>query len=408
MGILEDYMRQQAEAQAQAQAQAKRDAILAMGMSLLGTRKGREMEGLSRAGLLGLGVARNTNVPQGPSLRDMLAMQQFQTQEQERAAAQAEQQAMRGAATASVVGGSPEMGPPTPAGGMQPATPGRFDPQQYAQRLYQMGRVNEAMAVEKQYAKPPKKLKDTRTLMQGGKRVTVNFYDDGTQEVLPFDPDAEKLHFADAGGTAGVGLDPFTGKPVSAGITKTMTPGERDSSARGWAGINLQKESAQRAEAAAAQPPKPEKPTDPQLAARGFLGRMTQAGAILDKLEDAGYTPSYGSSYVEGMKQIPMIGGTVGGLINRGANAVEPRMGLYNQAQRDWVRAKLRKESGAVIGKEEEEAEIRTYFPQAGDPPALITQKRAARKAAERAMATQGRVGADVEDDDPLGLRGGR
>jgi hypothetical protein len=49
------------------------------------------------------------------------------------------------------------------------------------------------------------------------------------------------------------------------------------------------------------------------------------------------------------------------------------------QAQRDWVRAKLRKESGAAIGKDEMENEILTYFPQIGDDPGTIEQKRLAR-----------------------------
>lgn len=49
------------------------------------------------------------------------------------------------------------------------------------------------------------------------------------------------------------------------------------------------------------------------------------------------------------------------------------------QAQRDWVRAKLRKESGAAIGKDEMENEILTYFPQIGDDADTIEQKRLAR-----------------------------
>ena len=58
---------------------------------------------------------------------------------------------------------------------------------------------------------------------------------------------------------------------------------------------------------------------------------------------------------------------------------------LY-QAQRDWVRAKLRKESGAVIGEEEMAEEIRTYFPQPGENAELRKQKQKARKEAERQM----------------------
>lgn len=75
-------------------------------------------------------------------------------------------------------------------------------------------------------------LKEQKTLMQNGKRVVVNYYKDGTAEVQPYDPDVEKLHFADTGGAAGVGIDPFTGKQVSTGVRKTMTPGEMATNAR--------------------------------------------------------------------------------------------------------------------------------------------------------------------------------
>ena len=60
---------------------------------------------------------------------------------------------------------------------------------------------------------------------------------------------------------------------------------------------------------------------------------------------------------------------------------------LYKQAAENWVRANLRKESGAVIGEEEMAAEVANYFPTAFDPPAVVAQKAEFRKAAEDAMA---------------------
>jgi hypothetical protein len=57
------------------------------------------------------------------------------------------------------------------------------------------------------------------------------------------------------------------------------------------------------------------------------------------------------------------------------------------QAQRDWVRAKLRKESGAAIGVDEMNQEISTYFPQIGDSAEVIAQKKLARE-----QATQGLI----------------
>jgi hypothetical protein len=69
----------------------------------------------------------------------------------------------------------------------------------------------------------------------------------------------------------------------------------------------------------------------------------------------------------------------------------------YRQAQEDWVRAKLRKESGAVIGEEEMKREIMTYFPQPGDKPEVIEQKAGARKVAMEAMKTSaGKAGKNL------------
>jgi hypothetical protein len=60
----------------------------------------------------------------------------------------------------------------------------------------------------------------------------------------------------------------------------------------------------------------------------------------------------------------------------------------YRQAQENWVRANLRKESGAVIGAEEMDAEIRTYFPQPGESTETIAQKNIARQVTQEAMKT--------------------
>lgn len=68
---------------------------------------------------------------------------------------------------------------------------------------------------------------------------------------------------------------------------------------------------------------------------------------------------------------------------------------LYRQAQENWVRANLRKESGAVIGTEEMSKEIENYFPQIGDGPAVIEQKRRSREAAMQGMITSAGPGAE-------------
>lgn len=69
------------------------------------------------------------------------------------------------------------------------------------------------------------KLKDTKTLTDPNtqQRVTVNFYEDGSREVVPYGPDQEKAHFADVGGQV-LPLDPFTGAPRGQGQAKTVSP----------------------------------------------------------------------------------------------------------------------------------------------------------------------------------------
>ena len=58
----------------------------------------------------------------------------------------------------------------------------------------------------------------------------------------------------------------------------------------------------------------------------------------------------------------------------------------YEQAQENWITANLRKESGAVIGPEEMQKEIRKWFPVVGNSPEVIEQKRKARMVAEESM----------------------
>jgi hypothetical protein len=50
----------------------------------------------------------------------------------------------------------------------------------------------------------------------------------------------------------------------------------------------------------------------------------------------------------------------------------------------------LRAESGAVIGTEEMEKEIKKYFPQVDDKPQVIEQKAKSRRSAELAMEVRG------------------
>jgi hypothetical protein len=114
--------------------------------------------------------------------------------------------------------------------------------------------------------------------------------------------------------------------------------------------------------------------TEGQLAGAGYLQRMTAAESILRDIETR-------ANVVTIPLEKTLLLGT--GLEGYTLNPVEQQVA---QAQRDWVRAKLRKESGAVIGPEEMAAEIQTYFPMPGEGQETIAQKAEARRRAERQM----------------------
>ena len=120
------------------------------------------------------------------------------------------------------------------------------------------------------------------------------------------------------------------------------------------------------------------KPTEGELNASGFAQRMERAGSIISTLP-AGAETSVGPAIAGA---IPIIGG----VSQRLAQSSEQQQ--YKQAADDWIRAKLRKESGAVIGKEEMEQEYITYFPQIGDSDSVKAQKAEARRVATEAMRT--------------------
>ena len=74
----------------------------------------------------------------------------------------------------------------------------------------------------------------------------------------------------------------------------------------------------------------------------------------------------------------------------------------YTQAARQWIRSRLRKESGATIGEDEMQQEFDTFFPVPGDGAQVIERKRVARAQAMRAMAQeagQGFVEQDALDE---------
>lgn len=109
-------------------------------------------------------------------------------------------------------------------------------------------------------------------------------------------------------------------------------------------------------------------PNNEQSNAAGFAARMVAAAKEIDALESGGYSPVNGRD-----RAGAGIGGPVGNFL------MTDNGQKYNQAAMNFVRANLRKESGAAIGKDEATKEYENYFPVAGDSEGVIQQKAANR-----------------------------
>jgi hypothetical protein len=145
-------------------------------------------------------------------------------------------------------------------------------------------------------------------------------------------------------------------------------------------------------------------PTEGERTAANYHGRMQEAEKLIGD-----FKPTTGD-YIAALNMME------GGPIRSGAaNVMMSQEGQkFYQAAADWVRAKLRKESGAVISPEEMAQEIKTYFPMPGDSDAVIRQKKRARDQATkgmremggRAVVSPGAPDSPVADPnaDPLGI----
>jgi hypothetical protein len=134
------------------------------------------------------------------------------------------------------------------------------------------------------------------------------------------------------------------------------------------------------------------KPTEGERNAAGFAERMEFSEGIIKKLEND-YATQMKTKGSEANVPYPTVGMSVAGSIPfigdfARSKASSDEQAQYRQAQENWVRANLRKESGAAIGADEMEKEIQTYFPTAAElsNPKVIAQKSLARQVTMGAM----------------------
>lgn len=123
-------------------------------------------------------------------------------------------------------------------------------------------------------------------------------------------------------------------------------------------------------------------PTEFQGKSAAFGSRAQEADRILGSIA-GDYSPA-GINTKNAVGNTPLIGGA----LEAGANAMlSDNSQKAEQAQRDFMNAILRQESGAAIGKDEFNNGKRQYFPQPGDSAAVIEQK-----ASNRRLAVQGLI----------------
>jgi len=122
---------------------------------------------------------------------------------------------------------------------------------------------------------------------------------------------------------------------------------------------------AQASAEAAAKYPKEGKTTDDQRKVSGYAQRLQQSNAIFDELDPilAPYNPI---TYFIERNILPNP-------------AKSEPIQRQEQAERNFLNAVLRRESGAVISPTEFKEGIKQYFPRPGDKPQVLKQKKANR-----------------------------
>ena len=205
------------------------------------------------------------------------------------------------------------------------------------------------------------------------------------------------------------GYDPLTGMPIGRPqvTAKTATPGEVMADARARAQMAQQERHFQIQQA---NPGKEIKETEQGIFAidkktgvatpvtmegkplqagkaltefqgksTGFAIRAKEAHDILDAID---YSPAAVATKqsLEGMRG---VGGPLGAMANV---AMSPQSQQADQAQRNFVNAVLRQESGAAISESEFQNARKQYFPQPGDSAQVIEQKRKNRESAIKSL----------------------
>ncbi|AEI70866.1 hypothetical protein [EBPR podovirus 1] len=128
--------------------------------------------------------------------------------------------------------------------------------------------------------------------------------------------------------------------------------------------------------------------TESQGKAAGFGVRANDSDAIIREIGGNGEVQP--GLIKRSAEAVPFMGDALGTLANWTQS--EPQQKV-EQAQRNFINAVLRRESGAVISPEEFDNARKQYFPQPGDEQGTIAQKQSNRQAVIAALKTEGAHG---------------
>jgi hypothetical protein len=129
-----------------------------------------------------------------------------------------------------------------------------------------------------------------------------------------------------------------------------------------------------RTDAVADGPPKPEKMTEAQGKALSFGMRAANASEMLEAVGKGGEIQP--GLIKRTAAAVPFFGDALSTATNWTQSEEQQQV---ERAQRDFINAILRRESGAVISPQEFDNAAKQYFPQPNDDPAVIADKRRAR-----------------------------
>ena len=268
------------------------------------------------------------------------------------------------------------------------------------------------------------KVKEYREIRLQDGRVVSQGFDEYGQPVGEGQTPFKAPQFQDLGGRV-VSIDPLTGK-IGGEFGKTMTPGEIASNSVARANLGIAQQRLAMDQNSPANNPMlkgapsgyrwnmqggldaiPGGPAEVGKAPTEFQGKSAVFGAraqaadkILGDLQGK-YSPATIATQ-QSVADTPLVGGMAGAALNKWSMSDADQQA--SQAQRDFVNAVLRQESGASISPAEFENARKQYFPQPGDSKAVIAQKAQNRRTTIQGLQQNaGKAAYSASDSKPTG-----